>query len=67
MLSRPRSLRNRNRMCARGLPEREDIETHLYRLLLEYGRVVDVNSGQIGPVGDGDKEMEGFDRLHPAV
>ena len=45
----------------------EDIEIYLFRLLLEYGRIIDGNRDKIGFVGDGGKEMEEFDRRVPAV
>ena len=44
---------------------REDIEIYLFRLLLEYGRIIDDNRDSIGFVGDGGREMEEFDRRVP--
>lgn len=45
----------------------EDIEIYTFRLLLEYGRIIDDNRDRIGFVGDGGLEMEEFDRQYPAV
>lgn len=45
----------------------EDIEIYTYRLLLEYGRVIDDNRDFIGVADDGGKEMEDFDKRYPAV
>lgn len=46
---------------------RVDIEIYLYRLLLEYGRIIDDNRAKLGFVGDGGQEMEEFDRQYPAA
>ncbi|KAF3397923.1 Beta-1,2-xylosyltransferase 1 [Penicillium rolfsii] len=42
----------------------EDLEIYLYLLLLEYGRIVDVNRDNIGYSGDGS-ELDEFDAQHP--
>ncbi|EMC97914.1 glycosyltransferase family 90 protein [Baudoinia panamericana UAMH 10762] len=54
------------RQWAAKVLRREDIEIYLFRLLLEYGRIIDDNRDKIGFVGDGGKEMEDFDRRVPA-
>jgi hypothetical protein len=46
---------------------REDMEIYLFRLLLEYGRIIDDNRDRIGYVGDGGEEMEAFDQKVPAA
>lgn len=46
---------------------REDREVYLFRLLLEYGRIIDDQRERIGVVGDGGQEMREFDRRVPAV
>lgn len=46
---------------------REDIEIYLFRLLLEYGRIIDDDRDRIGVADDGGREMEDFDRECPAV
>lgn len=52
---------------AQKVLRREDIEIYTYRLLLEYGRIIDDNRDRIGFAGDGGVEMEEFDRLYPAL
>lgn len=42
----------------------EDITVHMYRLLLEYGRLLDDNRDSIGYSGDGS-ELDSFDAKHP--
>lgn len=44
-----------------------DMEVYLYRLLLEYGRLIDDHRDTIGYVGDGGEEMERFDEEVPAM
>lgn len=55
------------RAWASKVLRREDIEIYLYRLLLEYGRIIDDNRHRIGFVGDGGQEMVAFDEKFPAV
>lgn len=43
---------------------REDMEIYVFRLLLEYGRLIDDNRDDIGYSGDGS-ELDEFDRRHP--
>lgn len=42
----------------------EDIEIYMFRLLLEYGRIIDDNRDEIGYSGDGS-ELDDFDKEHP--
>lgn len=60
-------LAKQGRDWAAKVLRREDIEIYTYRLLLEYGRIVDDNREKIGFAGDGGEEMEEFDKLYPAV
>lgn len=60
-------LARQGREYAAKVLRREDIEIYVFRLLLEYGRVVDDNRDSIGFVGDGGEEMERFDREFPAM
>ena len=60
-------LASQGREQAKRVLRREDMEIYLFRLLLEYGRVIDDNRNAIGLVGDGGWEMEEFDRRVPAV
>ncbi|KAF2168235.1 glycosyltransferase family 90 protein [Zasmidium cellare ATCC 36951] len=60
-------LAQQGREWAGKVLRREDIEIYTFRLLLEYGRVVDEERERIGVVGDGGVEMEEFDRRYPAV
>jgi len=60
-------LAKQGRDWAAKLLGREAIEIYLYRLLLEYARIVDDNRDRIGFVGDGGHETEEFDRRVPAV
>ena len=46
---------------------KEDLEIYLFRLLLEYGRVIDDGRDRIGFLGDGGEETEESDRRVPAV
>lgn len=46
---------------------REDMEVYVFRLLLEYARLVDDNRDRIGVVGNGGEEMATFDHAVPAV
>ncbi|KAK4554365.1 hypothetical protein LTR86_008573 [Recurvomyces mirabilis] len=61
------TLARQGREWAEKVLRREDLEIYLFRLLLEYGRVIDDNRDKIGFVGDGGEEMEEFDRRVPAV
>lgn len=60
-------LARQGRDWAAKVLRREDIEIYLFRLLLEYGRVIDDNRDRIGFVGDGGSEMEALDEKYPAV
>ena len=60
-------LASQSRDWARKVLRKEDMEIYLFRLLLEYGRVIDDNRDRIGVVGDGGKEMREFDRKSPAM
>ncbi|CAK4032094.1 glycosyltransferase family 90 [Lecanosticta acicola] len=60
-------LAQQGREWADKVLRREDIELYVFRLLLEYGRIIDDNRHRIGVVGDGGAEMEAFDREYPAV
>ncbi|KAK4504843.1 hypothetical protein PRZ48_002806 [Zasmidium cellare] len=62
-----RKLAQQGRQWAGKVLRREDLEIYTFRLLLEYGRVVDDERERIGVVGDGGVEMEEFDRRYPAV
>ena len=42
----------------------EDIEIYMFRLLLEYGRIIDDHRDEIGYSGDGS-ELDDFDKAHP--
>ncbi|KAK5167698.1 uncharacterized protein LTR77_007397 [Saxophila tyrrhenica] len=55
------------RKWAQKVLRKEDIEIYLYRLLLEYARIIDDNRDNIGFKGDGGEEMESFDMLVPAM
>ncbi|TKA67559.1 hypothetical protein B0A55_09180 [Friedmanniomyces simplex] len=46
---------------------RDDKEVYLFRLLLEYGRVIDDERDVLGFVGDGGEKMAMFDSRVPAV
>ncbi|RKF83472.1 Beta-1,2-xylosyltransferase 1 [Golovinomyces cichoracearum] len=61
-----RKIGQQGREWAAKTLRREDIEVYLYRLLLEYARVIDDNRDEIGYNGDGS-EMARFDALHPGV
>ncbi|GAB7365620.1 hypothetical protein MBLNU230_g6688t1 [Neophaeotheca triangularis] len=58
---------HQGRDWAEKVLRREDMEIYLFRLLLEYGRIIDDNRDHIGLVGDGAAEMREFDRRTPAV
>ena len=60
-------LATQGREWAAQVLRREDMEIYLFRLLLEYGRVVDDNRDFIGVVGDGGEEMREFDERVLAV
>ncbi|KKY19387.1 putative capsular associated [Phaeomoniella chlamydospora] len=51
---------NQGREWANKVLRREDIEVYTFRLLLEYGRIVDDNRDRIGYSGDGS-ELDKFD------
>jgi len=40
---------------ARQVLRREDMEVYMFRLLLEYGRIIDDNRDYVGYVGDGSE------------
>ena len=42
----------------------EDIEIYMFRLLLEYGRIIDDRRDEVGYSGDGS-ELDHFDKTHP--
>jgi len=42
----------------------EDIEIYMFRLLLEYGRIIDDHRDEIGYSGHGG-ELDDFDKSHP--
>lgn len=60
-------LAHQGREWAAKVLRREDIVIYVFRLLLEYARVIDDDRGGIGVVGDGGEEMKKFDRMVPAV
>jgi hypothetical protein len=53
-------LARQGREWANKVLRREDIEVYMFRLLLEYGRVIDDNRDRIGYGGDGS-ELDRFD------
>lgn len=53
-------LARQGREWANKVLRRDDIEVYMYRLLLEYGRVIDDNRDRIGYSGDGS-ELDRFD------
>lgn len=53
-----------SRDWAHRVLRREDMEIYVFRLLLEYGRIIDDNRDEIGYSGDGS-ELDEFDRKHP--
>lgn len=61
------TLARQGREWAAKVLRREDLEIYLFRLLLEYGRIIDDNRDRIGIVGDGGEEMREFDGRVPAV
>ncbi|KAF3483597.1 uncharacterized protein GIQ15_02921 [Arthroderma uncinatum] len=54
------NLATQGREWAEKVLRNEDIEAYMYRLLLEYGRVIDDNRASIGYHGDGS-ELKDFD------
>ncbi|KAK3701232.1 hypothetical protein LTR37_015611 [Vermiconidia calcicola] len=60
-------LAHQGREWAAKVLRREDMDIYLFRLLLEYGRLIDDRRALIGFVGDGGAEMEEFDRRVGAV
>ena len=55
------TLAHQGREWAAKVLRREDMEIYLFRLLLEYGRLIDDRRAAIGFVGDGGAEIEEFD------
>ncbi|KAL8700293.1 MAG: hypothetical protein Q9224_001030 [Gallowayella concinna] len=53
-------LANQGREWAKKVLRREDIEIYMFRLLLEYGRIMDDNRDRIGYDGDGS-ELDKYD------
>ncbi|KAL8770976.1 MAG: hypothetical protein Q9209_003395 [Squamulea sp. 1 TL-2023] len=53
-------LANQGREWAKKVLRREDIEIYMFRLLLEYGRIIDDNRDRIGYDGDGS-ELDKYD------
>ncbi|KAL1969285.1 hypothetical protein VTN77DRAFT_9477 [Rasamsonia byssochlamydoides] len=53
-----------SRDWAHRVLRKEDIEIYMFRLLLEYGRIIDDNRDEIGYSGDGS-ELDEFDSEHP--
>jgi len=53
-------LARQGREWAHKVLRRDDIEVYMYRLLLEYGRIIDDNRDRIGYSGNG-KELDRFD------
>jgi hypothetical protein len=59
-------LARQGREWASKVLRRDDIEIYMYRLLLEYGRVVDDNRDRIGYSGDG-RELDKWDSKNPVT
>ncbi|KAL9599517.1 MAG: hypothetical protein Q9219_003761 [cf. Caloplaca sp. 3 TL-2023] len=58
-------LANQGREWAKKVLRRDDIEIYMFRLLLEYGRIIDDNRDRIGYAGDGS-ELDKYDGVsHP--
>lgn len=58
-------LANQGREWAKKVLRRDDIEIYMFRLLLEYGRIIDDNRDRIGYAGDGS-ELDRYDGVsHP--
>lgn len=55
-----KKLARQGREWANKVLRRDDIEVYMYRLLLEYGRIIDDNRDRIGYSGDGS-ELDRFD------
>ncbi|KAK5109283.1 hypothetical protein LTR62_007157 [Meristemomyces frigidus] len=55
------------RKWAAQVLRREDLEIYAFRLLLEYGRVIDDGRERMGVVGNGGREMVEFDPRPPAL
>ncbi|KAM3084547.1 hypothetical protein ACMFMF_001901 [Clarireedia jacksonii] len=59
-----RKLGRQGREWAAKVLRREDIEIYLFRLLIEYGRIIDDNRDRIGYSGDGS-ELDKYDSKNP--
>lgn len=55
-----KKLARQGREWANKVLRRDDIEVYMYRLMLEYGRIIDDNRDKIGYSGDGS-ELDRFD------
>ncbi|EPE29541.1 hypothetical protein GLAREA_00701 [Glarea lozoyensis ATCC 20868] len=59
-----RKLGRQGREWAKKVLRKEDIEIYMFRLLIEYARVIDDNRDMIGYSGDGS-ELDRYDSKHP--
>ncbi|KAG8530489.1 uncharacterized protein KY384_004992 [Bacidia gigantensis] len=55
-----KKIADQGRLWAKTVLRREDIEIYMFRLLLEYGRIIDDNRDRIGYSGDGS-ELDKYD------
>ncbi|KAI9837305.1 MAG: hypothetical protein M1819_000379 [Sarea resinae] len=61
-----KKIANQGREWAGKVLRRDDIEIYTFRLLLEYGRIIDDNRDQIGYFGDGG-ELDKYDGKKPTA